>query len=489
MLQFSSSTGYEQDDLSSANHLRSRYCNFHYASKSTVKCYYFSTPDGGFMLPLALIRNKTDQPLSSRHLLVHIGGGPGQGNMTSATEIEYWVKWLEDSGAEFDLLIFDPRGTGQGKGVWKCEAFDKKMKYVLSQPLQVDEEMSLLNRELEPCFEQLAEYVHTLQKGKNQVNNGLSAFSTQQQAGDVNAMVRALGYQNAHLWGVSYGTRVALAAAKDNNIKSLILDSPYPFERGLFSDWPILYERIFRLHDNLFQKIMPDSEFSYQELYQKLSVELKKHPRKFNVVDWQTSEVIPFVLTADRLLELSFSVLYNEQMYQLFYLGLATLALDGNVDQNFDMVIEDFVINIFDEGFNSMVYFATECVDNAPQAYKQVEDALSKASSQVADYFQTSWQYDACNLYDFKAQYHVQDIPYTDKPTLIFSGSHDPITPSSWGQELAQHFSNAKHVVINNAGHGVLFRHSCGDNMMNRFIHTKNLATFDIACEEQRLWQ
>jgi pimeloyl-ACP methyl ester carboxylesterase len=41
-----------------------------------------------------------------------------------------------------------------------------------------------------------------------------------------------------------------------------------------------------------------------------------------------------------------------------------------------------------------------------------------------------------------------------DVPTLLLSGSHDPSTAASWGDEAARHLPNGLHVVVP-GGHGV----------------------------------
>ena len=38
---------------------------------------------------------------------------------------------------------------------------------------------------------------------------------------------------------------------------------------------------------------------------------------------------------------------------------------------------------------------------------------------------------------------------------LIFSGNMDPVTPPKYGEEVASHLPNGRHVVIPEAGHGV----------------------------------
>ena len=43
----------------------------------------------------------------------------------------------------------------------------------------------------------------------------------------------------------------------------------------------------------------------------------------------------------------------------------------------------------------------------------------------------------------------------SDIPTLILSGTLDPVTPLEWGEEVARQLTNARHLVVNGGGHGV----------------------------------
>src|SRR5690606_10427610 len=62
-----------------------------------------------------------------------------------------------------------------------------------------------------------------------QPGEAIRLFSSASNAGDAIGIVDALGYENWHALGASYGTRVALvAAARDPDLEKLVLDGPYP---------------------------------------------------------------------------------------------------------------------------------------------------------------------------------------------------------------------------------------------------------------------
>ena len=44
---------------------------------------------------------------------------------------------------------------------------------------------------------------------------------------------------------------------------------------------------------------------------------------------------------------------------------------------------------------------------------------------------------------------------HCDAPVLIFSGNMDPVTPPKFGEQVARHLPNSRHVVIPEAAHGV----------------------------------
>ena len=70
----------------------------------------------------------------------------------------------------------------------------------------------------------------------------------------------------------------------------------------------------------------------------------------------------------------------------------------------------------------------------------------------------------------------------SDVPTLILSGSHDPVTPASGGEELARHLSNSKHVVVEGAGHGIFG--DCVGQMQLDLVETGSVEGLDDSCLE-----
>jgi hypothetical protein len=64
---------------------------------------------------------------------------------------------------------------------------------------------------------------------------------------------------------------------------------------------------------------------------------------------------------------------------------------------------------------------------------------------------------------------------------LILSGADDPVTPPTWGDEVAPHLPNARHIVVPGAGHITLSR-GCVPQLVGTFLADGSVAGLDPAC-------
>jgi pimeloyl-ACP methyl ester carboxylesterase len=162
-------------------------------------------------IPLAVVRARaTDNP--TRSAVVALAGGPGQAADPLATD---FALELGPALANRDLLLFDSRGTG-GSAPLSCPTLKGS-----------DPETAVLG-----CARHLG------------APRGF--FRTADTVQDLEAVRQAGGYDHLTIYGVSYGTKVALqyAAAHPDRVERLILDSvvtadgPDPFRRSSFHAVP-----------------------------------------------------------------------------------------------------------------------------------------------------------------------------------------------------------------------------------------------------------
>jgi alpha-beta hydrolase superfamily lysophospholipase len=69
----------------------------------------------------------------------------------------------------------------------------------------------------------------------------------------------------------------------------------------------------------------------------------------------------------------------------------------------------------------------------------------------------------------------------SDKPILILSGSRDPVTPPSYGEEIMLGAGNARHLVLEGQGHAVLGR-GCMPKLIEQFIDHPDPKRLDASC-------
>jgi pimeloyl-ACP methyl ester carboxylesterase len=129
--------------------------------------------------------------------VVGLAGGPGQAALPAATE---FASILGPAIASRDLLVFDQRGTGASNRL-ACDALDK------------GDAGSSLAEAGAACA--------------NELGAARGFYRTADTVDDLEAIRVESGYQKLVLFGVSYGTKVALdyAAKYPANVEALVLDS------------------------------------------------------------------------------------------------------------------------------------------------------------------------------------------------------------------------------------------------------------------------
>ncbi|VUD47872.1 hypothetical protein TDB9533_01117 [Thalassocella blandensis] len=429
-----------------------RECDHYLPGEVEVECFYYYTHGSnalpndsrrGFRLPVVVL--KPPKPAAMKgiaNLVVHIPGGPGGGFQTLQEEVENWQFWLAETKAAFDLMLFDPRGTGESLPSPKCAEYDRLSDALMAKNMTVVEEAAALNPVLEKCMQafthQLSRYLPLAPE------KAIYSLSSREQAKDIHQITQRLGYNNVALWGVSYGTRVALLAAQYAEVKLLLLDSPYPLAEGKHSDWPTLYEYDFELHKKLYRPYATAAYPKYETLFSAMSDSLQEKPLPLRVENWNNGKVLPFVLTADRLIDINLDVLYDISQVPVYYRGLQAYLDTGVVGQEFQEVLNGFVSNVLDEQFNYFIYFAVECLDNPLGTLDEYNLALAQASF-TRKYFDGLWSSNICLSPIFADHQPVNADIYTMKPSIIYSGEYDPVTPLGWGEDLYLALLNTLH--------------------------------------------
>lgn len=69
----------------------------------------------------------------------------------------------------------------------------------------------------------------------------------------------------------------------------------------------------------------------------------------------------------------------------------------------------------------------------------------------------------------------------SDKPVLLLSGEHDPVTPPRYGEQALSGYTNGRHLVARGTGHNVL-PVGCMPRLLARFLDTADAKGLDAGC-------
>jgi pimeloyl-ACP methyl ester carboxylesterase len=142
-------------------------------------------------------------PSPSHTAVLGLAGGPGQAATPLAGAM---AEEMAPALAGRDLIVFDQRGTGTS-GPLACTA------------LEGNESLRTIGQAFERCAQQ--------------IGPARGAYTSQESVADIETIRQALGYEKLVLFGVSYGTKVALEYAEryPQSTEALVLDSVVPSER------------------------------------------------------------------------------------------------------------------------------------------------------------------------------------------------------------------------------------------------------------------
>ncbi|MGL5850722.1 MAG: alpha/beta fold hydrolase, partial [Phycicoccus sp.] len=118
-----------------------------------------------------------------------------------------------------DIVLWDQRGTGASRPRLGCREMEDAIRSVDESAAAETSEATTLTAASRACAKRLVAAGHDL-----------SAFTTVQNAADVDDVRRALGIARWDLWGVSYGTLLAQETMRryPDGIRRVVLDSVSP---------------------------------------------------------------------------------------------------------------------------------------------------------------------------------------------------------------------------------------------------------------------
>ncbi len=444
-----------------------------------------SNPDSfEIELAVAIIAAENGNPLPDP--VIYLEGGPG-GSALFAVQ-DYLEHPLRENR---DLILFDQRGTGFSFPSLNCPEIEED---------EVDDPVLA-------CYERL------IDEGID-----LDMYNSAASAADVNDLRIALGYEQVNLWGISYGTRLALTTIRDypEGIRAVVIDSVYPPEVNSVEQGGLDSVAAF---DAFFAACANDAACSaaYPNLqadFYALVDELNANPAVFEYDDG--FEVSEFELIGDDVVNALFLALYDSNVIPMLPYGINLLVNprdDFDLQDGYDILqgfytpeswqgIEttfpesvfesDMVLDYLDEfgdisdseGMYSAVECSEEVVFNDP-------DVALEAAEQAPEELQ-AWLIESgeglltdCEIFAVAARPALENERVSsDLPVLAISGGYDPVTPPSYADSALEGLPNGQHVVFPAGGHSETGNPGCGADITRQFFDDPS-ATLDTTCIPQ----
>lgn len=351
--------------------------------------------------------------------------------------------------ADRDLTMFDQRGAGYSEPALDCPELIDLTYETLDQDLSPEEGVALSTEATCSCHDRL------VSEGVN-----LAAYSSAESAADLNDLRLALGYEEWNLFGISYGTRLALTAMRDfpQGIRSVILDSSYPLQVSLYAEMPANLDRALNV---FFDGCAADP--SCREAYAQLETifyqlvdQLNDSPITFSVTHSITDETYDVLMNGDGLIGFLFKSLYSTEIIP----ALPKIFFDireGNYDI-LALLMGSFLVEL--EFSTTGMRYSVQCGEEVHFSTPEELAAACEAYPELQGLFYDISNPDEgicaiCETWGAREADPVENEPVSsDIPTLVLAGEYDPITPPAWGEMVAESLSNAFYFEFSGVGHG-----------------------------------
>ncbi len=405
-------------------------CEFATVPDQKPRCGYMEVPENRsssgsatVRLHVAIFESTSDNPQPDP--VVYLEGGPG-GDALETVQYSF-----EDNFAPFlaerDVIIFDQRGTGFSQPSLACQEVEDLTVEYLDAILEPAESLEIeLNAE-RACHDRLAS------EGVD-----FTAYNSAESAADVADLRKVLGYDEWNLYGISYGTKLALTVMRDHpeGVRSVVLDSVYPPERDLITEIPANFARAL---DEFFMacETDPDCATDYPNLEARffaLVDELNAVPIMVEISDALTLERYDAAIDGDGLMGTMFQALYS--LDAIRYLPRMITDLEQGKSFVLGLLVSNSVTN---RSFLSSGYYSVvQCREEVPFSDPASAQSASDAHPEFDNYFDASFTYEACEIWETGTANEIEnEAVVSDIPTFVTTGLYDPITPPEWGAGVA----------------------------------------------------
>jgi len=371
-----------------------------------------------------------------------LAGGPGQ----SAISVASWIQIVfEKLQRRHDLVFVDQRGTGKSAPL-KC-AENNNLEGIGDDDYSVKQALK--------CQTQLEKLPY----------GDLRFYTTTIAMQDLDAVRAALNYSKIDLIGVSYGTRAALEYQRlfPNQVRRSVLDGVVqPDQMIEDDDLQTALNNLFKdcSQDARCQKAYPTLQQNWKSLlaglpqtavltHPRMGTQIKANVTRNDILSWVT-QIIYSPVNSAGLPEAIAQAGKGNFNPLLALSGAGSLPNPGSVAMG--------------------MHFSVVCSEE----YDRILQASKPASDNDFGDMHNREYRNVCQKWPRgKVPVGFYSVPVSATPVLLLSGGIDPVTPPWHAEKIVKELGpNARHIILEHAGHGVL-QQSCLTDVTTNFINAK----------------
>jgi pimeloyl-ACP methyl ester carboxylesterase len=349
-----------------------------------------------------------------------------------------------------DIVFVDQRGTG-GSAPLGCKDPEDE---TLAEQAEPERQLRLLAE----CKAALLKQPYLKTEGD------LAFFTTTIAVQDLDAVRRQLGAERIDLIGGSYGTRVALEVLRQfpETVRRTVLDGVAPPDMALPASFSTDNQAAF---DRLAEACAaePACAKAHPDLRARFAALLQGLPRQAKALHPLTGIEEQFTLTRELVLGAVRGALYSPPLAAA--LPEAIAAADRG-DYAALIGLSATQLATKSSRLATGMHFSVVCAEDLPRLAASADKPGSEFGTAFARMYEklcAVWPRGAV-----PAAFYT--LPKSPSATLVLSGGIDPVTPPRHGERVAKALGPlARHVVVANAGHGVMAI-GCMRDVIFRFV-------------------
>ncbi|HET8780210.1 MAG TPA: alpha/beta fold hydrolase [Agromyces sp.] len=447
------------------------------------ECGYLTVPENrsdpdGATIRLAVARVPAISATPADTPLVYLDGGPGGTALVSAP-----AQVATGINAERDVIFIDQRGTLHSEPNLTCPEIDDFLAEAPQLSFTDASTDALSNAATTACHDRLVT-----------AGIDLASYNTAENAHDIADLRVALGIDEWDVYGVSYGTDLALTVLRDHpeGIRSVVLDSVVPPNLNIIPEfWPtaaVAYQALFDACD-----AQPVCAAAYPDLAREFTetvARLTETPLTVQVAD-ASGAPVDVVIDGYQLANTTAILLASGPAGWKAAPGMIhRLAQgDGTTAATLQRSIvppPDLVGLGLQWGVFCQEYVAQTDLDEVLERGREVLPGFPDDTLRFLP--QIPWAFDDCAIWDVGEADAATRAPVeSDLPVLVMGGTFDAVTAVSWGDALVGGLTNAQFVAFPGLGHQVLPQSPCPVTVMRDFLADPDAAIDDSCVGEMTL--